>query len=432
MIKFTFSAKALGLASTLLFGSSAFAQIELKVLTQTESRFNQVNDSGHGVTVYDYYDFETNALTPIESDAFAVESINNNDDVAGFMIYDETNFILQAGFRKNDVWTGIGFLPAQDPQQQDELTTYKLSSNSKYITGQANIEWNFGGFLYDTETEELTGVFDPEGEDGAYYAVNDNGIIGGWIDRPNQSGTLRVPAYRTLDGEFHLIPEGQLPTESEINTINDINNSDIMVGAFNLHPFIYDKATNTFTSFENPGEGYEAAFSSISDNGVAVGFVEVGYETRDAIIYHPSLGNQPIFLKDLLIDNGVAVNTNDGLLGTAISVSPNGKYIAGWVNGMPSTANGWMLYLDDLILGTNDVVQNQLSIFPNPVENILNINTTAKVDSIKIFNILGQQLSDVVISENNKQIDVSSLAAGVYMVNVISKATQETFKIIKQ
>ena len=432
MKKFTFLAKALSLFSTLLLGSGAFAQVELKLLTQPESRFNQVNDDGYGVAVYDYYDFATGELTPIESDAFAVESINNNKDVAGFIMYDEANFILQAGYRKDNVWTGIGFLPEQDPEQQDELITYKISSNSKYITGQANIEWNFGGFLYDTETQELTGVFDPEGEDGAYYAVNDNGIMGGWLDRPDQFGTLRVPAYRTLDGEFHLIPEGQLPTDTEINTINDINNSDVMVGAFNLSPFMYDKASNTFTQFENPGGGYEAAFSSVSENGIAIGFVEVGYETRDAIIYHPSLGAQPIFLKDLLIDNGIALDTADGLLGTAISISPNGKYIAGWVNGMPTTASGWMLYLDDLILGTNAVVNTKISVFPNPVENILTINASEKVDAIMIFNVLGQQVSEVIIDETNKQIDVSGLANGIYMLKVISNSTQDTFKIVKK
>ncbi len=432
MKKFTFLAKALSLFSALLLGSGAFAQVELKLLTQPESRFNQVNDDGYGVAVYDYYDFATGELTPIESDAFAVESINNNKDVAGFIMYDEANFILQAGYRKDNVWTGIGFLPEQDPEQQDELITYKISSNSKYITGQANIEWNFGGFLYDTETQELTGVFDPEGEDGAYYAVNDNGIMGGWLDRPDQFGTLRVPAYRTLDGEFHLIPEGQLPTDTEINTINDINNSDVMVGAFNLSPFMYDKASNTFTQFENPGGGYEAAFSSVSENGIAIGFVEVGYETRDAIIYHPSLGAQPIFLKDLLIDNGIALDTADGLLGTAISISPNGKYIAGWVNGMPTTASGWMLYLDDLILGTNAVVNTKISVFPNPVENILTINASEKVDAIMIFNVLGQQVSEVIIDETNKQIDVSGLANGIYMLKVISNSTQDTFKIVKK
>lgn len=175
---------------------------------------------------------------------------------------------------------------------------------------------------------------------------------------------IRVPDYRTLDGEYHFIPEGQLPTLTGVNTIGDINNSDVMVGDFDLQPFIYDLATNTFTRYENPGGADSATFTSISENGVAVGFADTDFQIRDAIIYHPSLGDQPRFLKDVLADNGISVPTADGLLGTAITVSPNGKYVAGWLNGPPPFAEGWMVHLDDLILGTNNVSQNEIAFSP--------------------------------------------------------------------
>lgn len=430
MRKITFLAKAMGLASFLFIGIAASAQMELKIQTELSTRFSQVNDAGKAAMVYGYYDFTSDEITPLDSDVFTLVSINNNEDIAGSMFYDEPNFILQAAYRKDNVWNAIDFLPGQNPEN-DAFDPYKISPNSKYVVGQLSIGWDYAGFLFDTETEELVGAFDPEGESGAFYSVNDNGIAVGWIDRPDNFGTLRVPAYRTLDGEFHFIPEGELPEESQINTIFDINSSDVMVGDFDLQPYIYDKATDTFTSFDNPGGSFEAAFASISENGVAVGFAEVGFQTRDAIIYHPSLGDQPVFIKDLLIDNGIPIDTFDGLLGTAISVSPNGKYIAGWLNGPPMFAEGWMLYLDD-ILGTNDVNQTQISVYPNPVENVLHINATDKVDSISIFNILGQQITDVIIADNNRQIDVSGLASGVYMVKVISNSSQETFKIVKE
>lgn len=430
MKKITFLAKTMGLALFLLTGITASAQMELKIQTEMSTRFSQVNNEGRGVALYNYYDFASNQLTPLESGVFSALSINNNEDVGGMMFYDEPNFILQPAYRKDNIWEVIDFLPEQNPEQ-DSFDTWKISQNSKYITGQLSIGWNYAGFLFNTETEELTAAFDPEGEAGSFYSVNDNGIAVGWIDRPNSGGTLRVPAFRTLDGEFHFIPEGQLP-ENGVNTINDINNSDVMVGDFDLQPFIYDKATNTFTRFENPGGSFEAAFSSISENGVAVGFAEVSFQMRDAIIYHPSLGDQPIFIKDLLIDNGIAIDTDDGLLGTAISISPNGKYVAGWVNGAPPFAEGWMLYLDDIILGKNNITQTQISVYPNPVENILHIRASEQVDAIQIVNVLGQQITNVSIGADNKQIDVSDLASGVYMVKVTSNATQETFKIVKQ
>ena len=432
MKKITFSIKNLVLVCLLIGVSSVEAQIELKVLTDMETRFNAVNDSGFGVTVWHYYDFETNQITPIESEAFMVSSTNNDENVAGTMFYDEPNFILQAAYRKDGVWNPIGFMPEQDPNDYDENTVYGISPNSKYITGQSNIEFEYGGFLYDTETEVLIGTFDPEGEASASYNVNDNGIMVGWVDRPDSGGTLRVPAYRTLDGEYHFIPEGQLPTLSGDNTIQHINNNNVMVGVFDLQPFIYDMNTDTFTSFENPAGSDNAAFASISENGVAVGFADVGFQVRDAIIYHPSLGDQPLFIKDVLIDNGVEINTDDGLLGTAISISPNGKYIAGWVNGAPMYSEGWMIYLDDLILGTNNVSQTSITHYPNPVENILYLNSKDAIDSVAIYTITGQKVSNVTFNENRNEVNLSNLSSGLYLVKVSSNGSVENFKVVKQ
>lgn len=431
MKKVTFLPKALYAAFFLFAGNTVIAQAELRVLTEGSTRFNQINDDGYGVTTNHYYDFATNELTYVEPEVYSVVSINNDKNVLGSVFYDEPEFILQPAYRKDNVWKNIEFLPEQNPME-DAFNPYKISPNNKYIVGQLSIDWIYSGFVFDTDTEELTAAFDPQGESGAFYGVNDNGIAVGWVDRPNQFGTLRVPAYRTLDGEITFIPEAQLPEESQVNAIFDINSSDVMVGDFDLRPFIYDKPTNTFTLFENPGGAFEGAFSGISENGIAVGFAEVDFQVRDAIIYHPSLGDQPVFLKDLLIEHGIAINTPDGLLGTAISVSPNGKYIVGWLNGPPMFAEGWILNVDDLLLGTEKVVKNEVSVYPNPVENILHIRATEKVNAIKIVNVLGQEITNVVIDATNQQIDVSDLANGVYMIKIISNGNHETFKIIKQ
>lgn len=252
MKKITFLAKSVFFAMVLLGAANIQAQVELRVLTQAETRFNSVNDAGFGVTVWNYYDYETDQLTPIESEAFMMVSTNNDENVAGYVFYDEPEFILQAGYKIDGEWNGVGFTAEQNPYDYDENTPYSISSNSKYVTGQANIGFDYGSFLFNTETEELILAFDPEGEASASYSVNDSGIMAGWVDRPDAGGTLRVPAYRTLDGEYHLIPEGQLPTQTGENIAQFISNDNIMVGTFDLKPFIYDIDSNTFTSFDLP------------------------------------------------------------------------------------------------------------------------------------------------------------------------------------
>lgn len=67
-------------------------------------------------------------------------------------------------------------------------------------------------------------------------------------------------------------------------------------------------------------------------------------------------------------------------------------------------------------LATSDFNQNNLAVllYPNPANDILNIDTTLELKSIEIYNIQGQK----VLESNQKQINVSNLTSGIYMVKV--------------
>ncbi|MCZ4320281.1 T9SS type A sorting domain-containing protein [Aequorivita viscosa] len=430
MKKITFLVKSIFVFCFLFGAATMEAQVEFKLQTEMFTRFNDVNDNGQGVTTGQYYDFETNVLTNMEPEATGLTSINNNGDVSGMMYLDEPNGIMQPAVKKNGTWTPIGYFPASNPEDSF-FSTYGISPNGKYVTGQMSIGCcDFGTFLYNTETDELFEIMDPAGEAITGYTVTNDGIIGGWLDQPNGGGTLRVPAYFNKDGDVTLIPDGQLPVFST-NAISDINSSNVMVGDFDGQPFMYDQTTDTFTIFTAP-QGNAAAFSSISDNGIAIGFEEVDFQIREAIIYHPDLGSEPVYLKDILEDNGITVNTPDGKLGSAYKISDNGNYVAGWVNGPPMFAEGWMVYLDDLILETNEVSQNTVSFYPNPVENVLHLNSIEAIDSVAVYTITGQKVSNVTFNENRTELNLSNLASGVYLVKVLSNGSVENLKVVKQ
>lgn len=81
------------------------------------------------------------------------------------------------------------------------------------------------------------------------------------------------------------------------------------------------------------------------------------------------------------------------------------------------------------------LLQNWLSainLFPNPVNNILNINLPYENVSIKIFNIAGQLCLESELYSQNNQIDLSSLKSWVYLVNITDdKWNKRTEKIVK-
>jgi hypothetical protein len=57
---------------------------------------------------------------------------------------------------------------------------------------------------------------------------------------------------------------------------------------------------------------------------------------------------------------------------------------------------------------------SDFKLFPNPVNDVLNIETNVGIQSVQIFNIHGQK----VISSNKKQIIVFDLPAGIYLVRI--------------
>ena len=66
-----------------------------------------------------------------------------------------------------------------------------------------------------------------------------------------------------------------------------------------------------------------------------------------------------------------------------------------------------------------------LSVYPNPVKDVLNIATDKPVHSIRIYNVYG---TEVAQAADTKRINVSHLPAGVYMVSADGKVT----RIIKE
>ncbi|MFC4162448.1 T9SS type A sorting domain-containing protein [Epilithonimonas zeae] len=82
-------------------------------------------------------------------------------------------------------------------------------------------------------------------------------------------------------------------------------------------------------------------------------------------------------------------------------------------------------------LAVNEVGKNQVSVFPNPVSNELNISSIQNVDKVFIYNAAGQTIKTITEVKNNK-IDVSNLSKGIYFVNTVLKnGESKTFKVIK-
>ena len=85
------------------------------------------------------------------------------------------------------------------------------------------------------------------------------------------------------------------------------------------------------------------------------------------------------------------------------------------------TPMGGVAVFKSYSLSTNDFYKNELTVYPNPVNDVLVLSSKAEIGdlTIKIFNIEGKLLiTQYLALEKEGFIDVSSLSNGIYFLNI--------------
>ncbi len=91
-----------------------------------------------------------------------------------------------------------------------------------------------------------------------------------------------------------------------------------------------------------------------------------------------------------------------------------------------------IIVADQDILGNDEFTAETFSMYPNPANNVTTISALEEITSIKIFNILGQEVANLNGNGNSMQVDVSSFSTGNYIVKVQTENASQSLKLIKQ
>ncbi|WP_310993536.1 T9SS type A sorting domain-containing protein [Aequorivita marina] len=112
-------------------------------------------------------------------------------------------------------------------------------------------------------------------------------------------------------------------------------------------------------------------------------------------------------------------------------------------NPMAQDDGGWGEYdsgLDGLyiwsgdcspVLGVEDNELAQFSVYPNPTRDVLYLETNGNIESISLFNLLGQEVLAGKIDKNTTEISLASLPVGTYILKTTVAGQVQTQKIIK-
>ena len=82
------------------------------------------------------------------------------------------------------------------------------------------------------------------------------------------------------------------------------------------------------------------------------------------------------------------------------------------------------------LTGIEENSLNSISIFPNPANDFIQFESSSKINSVRVFDLNGKLILSHTISNN--RLEISSLAKGVYVLEINTTKTSKKTKIIKQ
>lgn len=116
-------------------------------------------------------------------------------------------------------------------------------------------------------------------------------------------------------------------------------------------------------------------------------------------------------------------------LGLYISINKDTKPTAG-ENDYFFIDNVAVTYVNTL--SNNHLSKFNFSLSPNPAKNHIALNASKVVDSVEIYNSLGQSVKTVVLGATSNVVNIAALNKGVYIAKVNMAGLTGTYRFIKQ
>lgn len=87
---------------------------------------------------------------------------------------------------------------------------------------------------------------------------------------------------------------------------------------------------------------------------------------------------------------------------------------------------------DVTTLGTSSFDMNALTVYPNPVVDILSIRYNEEITAINVYDLSGRLVKQITPNQTEVEVNMSELAAAMYIVKVNAGGNQTEIKVIKK
>lgn len=309
-------------------------------------------------------------------------------------------------------------------------STWGMTSDGNTIVG---LGWITAGNAHAVKWNATIGVTDlgsivPNRSSRANAINSDGSVIVGWQDQDN--GTRSGAKW--VDGVESFITDANGDYVGEAGDVSA--DGTTIIGASMPNPYVWNSVNGlTYITHPNSSVFFRGGATGISADGkTVVGFFRAFASppmSGEGFIWTSAGGR--VNLNDHA--TGLGINTQGVNMALPLAISQDGKKIAGVGTNASNQIVAFFLDLSKIQLATGESIKNNstISVYPNPVKDILYIRGIKNIEKVDIYNMVGQK-----IKTNNAvdgRIDVSSLSRGNYILQIFVKGeTSQSVKFIRQ
>ncbi|HEY0091068.1 MAG TPA: T9SS type A sorting domain-containing protein, partial [Flavobacterium sp.] len=79
-----------------------------------------------------------------------------------------------------------------------------------------------------------------------------------------------------------------------------------------------------------------------------------------------------------------------------------------------------------------NAIDQSIVIYPNPTNNIVNIDCNNSIKTIQLYDVQGRILQTLIVNANTKRLDVSDQSSGIYFIKVTTENGAKVEKLVKE
>jgi|GEM_PF-5499666 len=222
---------------------------------------------------------------------------------------------------------------------------------------------------------------------GGYFSLNHSMLTGNW---ELTSSPLPIGVYNY-----------------EVSLLDGNCGSPVLSGSVTVYPFPFTMTLSCSWT----GDTFET---------IVFDWVDVPGATGYSYTYFIDEGPQAF--------SGTTTDTEFSLSGLVAGQSVNFKYsVLGDFCG-----NEMEAHCTSPPLATIAFEKDGLAYYPNPVHDLFHLESETTIDSISIFNALGQEVRKNPINGRTLQMDLSNFDTGIYLIKVVSGSSVKTIRVLKE